>query len=68
MIRSGAVRETSVSRHHGGPNEGPLKPSVHQNTVWFQINRKMVIAIRFWLVYRELAVDFSECTEKTIFP
>ena len=28
-----AVRETDVSRHHGGPIEGPLKPPVHHCTM-----------------------------------
>ena len=34
-IRHIAVLETSISRHHGdgGPMEGPLKSSVHHNTI-----------------------------------
>ena len=31
-IRLIAVRQTGVSRHQGGPIEGPLKPPVHHST------------------------------------
>ena len=34
-IRRVAVRETSVSRHHGDLDEGTLKPSVHYSTLLY---------------------------------
>ena len=39
-IRRIAVRETSVSRHHGGSIEGPLKPHVHYRTIVLRVIRR----------------------------
>ena len=35
-IRRAAVRETSVSRHHGGPIEGP--PETPRISLYYRIN------------------------------
>ena len=35
-IRRRAVREVRVSRHHGGPAEGPPKTSVHHISIVFR--------------------------------
>ena len=47
-----AVRETGVSRHHGGPIEGPLKPPVHHSTI-------ILRGLRGYL--KEMEIQFSQC-------
>jgi len=59
VIRLIAVQETGVSRHHGEPIEGSLKPLVHHSTIVLRNLRGSLN--RAPIMQRDASLSVSQC-------